>query len=35
MSVRTTSEVIDRFNRAFTDREAGLLSAEAAEAADA
>ncbi|MGW4748164.1 nuclear transport factor 2 family protein [Streptomyces sp. NPDC004290] len=25
MSVRTTAEVIDRFNRAFTDREAGLL----------
>ncbi|MFE5589048.1 nuclear transport factor 2 family protein [Streptomyces sp. NPDC056549] len=26
MSVRTTAEVIDRFNRAFTDREAGLLA---------
>ncbi|SEE02866.1 nuclear transport factor 2 family protein [Streptomyces sp. TLI_105] len=26
MSVRTTAEVIARFNRAFTDREAGLLA---------
>ncbi|MFD3531929.1 nuclear transport factor 2 family protein [Streptomyces sp. NPDC058664] len=26
MSVRSTAEVIDRFNRAFTDREAGLLT---------
>ncbi|MFE7513313.1 nuclear transport factor 2 family protein [Streptomyces sp. NPDC057540] len=26
MSVRTTAEVIDRFNRAFTEREAGLLA---------
>ncbi|GGY43030.1 nuclear transport factor 2 family protein [Streptomyces tanashiensis] len=26
MSVRTTTEVIDRFNRAFTEREAGLLA---------
>ncbi|WP_426362185.1 nuclear transport factor 2 family protein [Streptomyces sp. E-08] len=26
MSVRTTAEVIDRFNRAFTDRETGLLA---------
>ncbi|WP_369142257.1 nuclear transport factor 2 family protein [Streptomyces sp. R44] len=26
MPVRTTAEVIDRFNRAFTDREAGLLT---------
>ncbi|MEV4430877.1 nuclear transport factor 2 family protein [Streptomyces sp. NPDC049602] len=26
MSVRTTAEVIDRFNRAFTDREPGLLA---------
>ncbi|MER7949356.1 nuclear transport factor 2 family protein [Streptomyces sp. NPDC096079] len=26
MSVRTTAEVIDLFNRAFTEREAGLLA---------
>ncbi|MFE5974093.1 nuclear transport factor 2 family protein [Streptomyces sp. NPDC056460] len=26
MSVRSTAEVIDRFNRAFTDRDAGLLA---------
>ncbi|MEU7293051.1 nuclear transport factor 2 family protein [Streptomyces exfoliatus] len=26
MSVRSTAEVIDRFNRAFTDREADLLA---------
>ncbi|MBP2587075.1 ketosteroid isomerase-like protein [Streptomyces sp. PvR006] len=26
MSVRSTAEVVDRFNRAFTDRDAGLLA---------